>query len=69
MLAIMKRHSRPGGKLLRLHPGAASSSGMACNVLKAFFMAGMLAAVWWALENRDRLDAQESPCSASASSS
>lgn len=31
---------------------------MACNVLKAFFMAGMLAAVWWALENRDRLGAE-----------
>lgn len=32
--------------------------GMACNVLKALFMAGMLAAVWWALENRDRLGAE-----------
>ena len=30
--------------------------GMVCNVLKAFFMAGMLGAVFWALENRDRLD-------------
>lgn len=30
-------------------------TGMACNVLKAFFMAGMLAAVFWALENRDHL--------------
>lgn len=29
--------------------------GMVCNVLKAFFMAGMLAAVWWALENRDHM--------------
>ena len=29
---------------------------MVCNVLKAFFMAGMLGAVFWALENRDRLD-------------
>ena len=30
--------------------------GMVCNVLKAFFMAGMLGAVFWALENRDHLD-------------
>ena len=30
--------------------------GMVCNVLKAFFMAGMLGAVFLALENRDRLD-------------
>ena len=54
MLAIMKR-------ILDLAGGFSASSrrslvaGMACNVLKAFFMAGMLAAVWWALENRDRL--------------
>lgn len=29
--------------------------GMVCNILKAFFTAGMLGAVFWALENRDRL--------------
>ena len=57
MLAIMKR-------ILDLAGSFSASSrrslvvGMTCNVLKAFFMAGMLAAVWWALENRDRLDAQ-----------
>ncbi len=67
MLAIMKR-------ILDLAGSFSASSrrslvvGMTCNVLKAFFMAGMLAAVWWALENRDRLDAR-SPCSASACSS
>ena len=54
MLAIMKR-------ILDLAGSFSASSrrslvvGMACNVLKALFMAGMLAAVWWALENRDRL--------------
>ena len=31
---------------------------MVCNVLKAFFMAGMLGAVWWALENRNHLSAE-----------
>ena len=31
--------------------------GMVCNILKAFFMAGMLGAVFWALEHRDHLDA------------
>lgn len=31
-------------------------AGMVCNVLKAFFQAGMLAAVWWALEHVDALD-------------
>ena len=57
MLAILKR-------ILDLAGSFSASSrrsrvvGMTCNVLKAFFMAGMLAAVWWALENRDRLDAQ-----------
>ena len=57
MLAIMKR-------ILDLAGSFSASSrrslvvGMTCNVLKAFFMAGMLAAVCWALENRDRLDAQ-----------
>ena len=57
MLAIMKR-------ILDLAGSFSASSrrslvvGMTCNVLKAFFMAGMLAAVWWALENRDRLGAQ-----------
>lgn len=57
MLAIMKR-------ILDLAGSFSASSrcslvvGMACNVLKAFFMAGMLAAVWWALENRDRLSAE-----------
>ncbi len=30
-------------------------AGMVFNVLKAFFMAGMLAAIFWALENRDHL--------------
>lgn len=54
MLAIVKR-------ILDLAGSFSASSrrslvvGMACNVLKALFMAGMLAAVWWALENRDRL--------------
>lgn len=57
MLAIMKR-------ILDLAGSFSASSrrslvaGMACNVLKALFMAGMLAAVWWALENRDRLGAE-----------
>ena len=57
MLAIVKR-------ILDLAGSFSASSrrslvvGMTCNVLKVFFMAGMLAAVWWALENRDRLDAQ-----------
>lgn len=32
--------------------------GMVCNVLKAFFMAGMLGAVFWALENRDHLSGE-----------
>ena len=56
MLAIMKR-------ILDLAGSFSASSrrslvvGMTCNVLKALFMAGMLAAVWWALENRDRLGA------------
>lgn len=54
MLAIMKR-------ILDLAGSFSPSSrrnlivGMVCDVLKAFFMTGMLAAVWWALENRDRL--------------
>lgn len=30
--------------------------GMVCNVVKAFFMAGMVLAVFWALEHRDNLD-------------
>lgn len=57
MLAIVKR-------ILDLAGSFSASSrrslvvGMACNVLKALFMAGMLAAVWWALENRDRLGAE-----------
>lgn len=57
MLAIMKR-------ILDLAGSFSASSrrslvvGMACNVLKALFMAGMLAAVWWTLENRDRLGAE-----------
>lgn len=29
--------------------------GMVFNVLKGFFMAGMLSAIWWAVENRDAL--------------
>lgn len=29
--------------------------GMACNVLKGFFMAGMLGAIWWAVEMRGAL--------------
>lgn len=32
--------------------------GMVCNVIKAFFMAGMLGAVFWALENRDHLSGE-----------
>lgn len=57
MLAIVKR-------ILDLAGSFSASSrrslvvGMTCNVLKALFMAGMLAAVWWALENRDRLGAE-----------
>ena len=57
MLAIVKR-------ILDLAGSFSASSrrslvvGMACNVLKALFMAGMLAAAWWALENRDRLGAE-----------
>ena len=46
MFAIMKRilnlvgsFSAPSRRNLVL--------GMVCNVLKAFFMAGMLGAVWW----------------------
>ena len=57
MVAIMKR-------ILNLVGSFSASSrrnlvlGMVCNVLKAFFMAGMLGAVWWALENRDHLSAE-----------
>ena len=57
MFAIMKR-------ILNLVGSFSASSrrnlvlGMVCNVLKAFFMAGMLGAVWWALENRDHLSAE-----------
>lgn len=57
MLAIMKR-------ILGLAGSFSVSSrrslvvGMVFNILKAFFMAGMLAAVWWALENRDHLGAE-----------
>lgn len=55
MYAIMKRILDLAGSVSR----AARTSlvqGMICNVAKAFFMAGMLAAVWWALEQRDSLD-------------
>ena len=54
MFAIMKR-------ILNLVGSFSAASrrnlvlGMVCNVLKAFFMAGMLGAVWWALENRNHL--------------
>lgn len=41
--------------------------GMVCNILKAFFMAGMLGAVFWALEHRDHLAMRRWRCSASAS--
>ena len=57
MFAIMKR-------ILNLVGSFSASSqrnlvlGMVCNVLKAFFMAGMLGAVWWALENRDHLSTE-----------
>lgn len=57
MFAIMKR-------ILNLVGSFSASSrrnlvlGMVCNVLKAFFMAGMLGAVWWALENRNHLSAE-----------
>ncbi len=57
MFAIMKR-------ILNLAGSFSASSrrnlvlGMVCNVLKAFFMAGMLGAVWWALENRNHLSAE-----------
>lgn len=57
MFAIMKR-------ILNLVGSFSASSqrnlvlGMVCNVLKAFFMAGMLSAVWWALENRNHLSTE-----------
>lgn len=57
MFAIMKR-------ILNLVGSFSAASrrnlvfGMVCNVLKAFFMAGMLGAVWWALENRNHLSAE-----------
>lgn len=54
MFALIKRVLDLAGSF----SSAARSSliwGMVCNILKAFFMAGMLGAVFWALENRDRL--------------
>ena len=57
MFAIMKR-------ILNLVGSFSAASrrnlvlGMVCNVLKAFFMAGMLGAVWWALENRNHLSVE-----------
>lgn len=57
MFAIMKR-------ILNLVGSFSAGSrrnlalGMVCNVLKAFFMAGMLGAVWWALENRNHLSVE-----------
>ena len=54
MFAIVKRILDVAGSF---SPASRRSLivGMVCNVLKAFFMAGMLAAVWWALENRDHM--------------
>ena len=56
MFAIVKRILDVAGSF---SPASRSSLivGMVCNVLKAFFMSGMLAAVWWALENRDHMGA------------
>ena len=56
MFALIKRILDLAGSF---SPAARRSLivGMVCNVLKAFFMAGMLGAVFWALENRDHLDA------------
>lgn len=57
MFAIMKR-------ILNLVGSFSAASrrnlvlGMVCNVLKAFFMAGMLGTVWWALENRNHLSVE-----------
>ena len=57
MFAIMKR-------ILNLVGSFSAASrrnlvlGMMCNVLKAFFMAGMLGAAWWALENRNHLSVE-----------
>ena len=54
MLSIIKR-------ILKLAAGFSARShanlvqGMVFNVLKGFFMAGMLGAIWWAVENRDAL--------------
>ena len=56
MFAIVKRILDVAGSF---SPASRRSLivGMVCNVLKAFFMSGMLAAVWWALENRDHMGA------------
>lgn len=56
MFALIKRVLDLAGSF---SPAARRSLtwGMVCNILKAFFMAGMLGAVFWALENRDHLDA------------
>ena len=40
-----------GGFLPRSHANLVQD--MVLNVLKGFFMAGMLGAIWWAVENRD----------------
>lgn len=55
MFALVKRILDLAGSF---DPAARRSLiwGMVCNVIKAFFMAGMLGAVFWALENRDHLD-------------
>lgn len=56
MFAIVKRILDVAGSF---SPASRRSLivGMVCNVLKAFFMSGMLAAVWWALENREHMGA------------
>ena len=56
MFAIMKRILDLAGSF---SPASRRSlmAGMVCNVIKAFFMSGMLIAVWWALEMRSHLSA------------
>lgn len=54
MFALIKRVLRLAGSF---SPAARKSLmwGMVCNVVKGFFMASVLWAVFWALENRERL--------------
>lgn len=56
MFAIMKRILDLAGSF---SPASRRilMAGMVCNVIKAFFMSGMLIAVWWALEMRSHLSA------------